>query len=102
MKHDHSMVGSIKYVVMARQMSDKRNCEISAGLGWTQSSEGGIFIESNGEFDSNSCKIELENGLMDMMSSRKWNWNNKLKTKVISHKVKDNGCVVVLALYTFL
>lgn len=96
-------VGDILYVVMARKIS-RSPYRISAGLGWSQSRNGGIFLEMNGESMKNVTE-ELYAGLREMMDVRKWHWISEIKTKVIENQSSDQsanyGCVVVIAAYDF-
>jgi arginine decarboxylase len=48
-------IGDILYVVSASFSSRKPNAVISAGLGWVQAEQGGLFIESKGEFSQEEC-----------------------------------------------
>ena len=42
-------IGDVLYVVIASFGSDKSDVQISAGLGWVKTEEGGLFFESKGE-----------------------------------------------------
>lgn len=91
--------GDILYVVISSFGSNKPNAQITAGLGWVQAEEGGLFFESKGECSPKECEEEIRKGLGDMMSSR--DWNGEIKMKVITHKVKEIANVTVAAVYDF-
>ncbi len=92
-------VGEILYVVISSLSSPKSNALISAGLGWVQTQEGGLLIESKGEFSREECEEEIRVGLTEMMEARKW--SGEIKMKVITHKVKEIANVTVAAVYNF-
>jgi arginine decarboxylase len=92
-------VGEILYVVISSLSSHKSNALISAGLGWVQTQEGGLLIESKGEFSREECEEEIRVGLTEMMEARKW--SGEIKMKVITHKVKEIANVTVAAVYNF-
>jgi len=92
-------VGEILYVVISSLSSPKSNALISAGLGWAQTQEGGLLIESKGEFSREECEEEIRVGLTEMMEARKW--SGEIKMKVITHKVKEIANVTVAAVYNF-
>ena len=92
-------VGSLLYVVMASYGSNRPNTQISAGLGWVKTEEGGLFFESKGEFTPEECEKEIETGLGEMMSMR--NWNGQISMKVVTHQVREIANVMVAAVYDF-
>ena len=92
-------VGDILYVVISSFSSHKSDALISAGLGWVQTQEGGLFIESKGEFSQEECEEEIKVGLTEMMEAR--GWSGEIKMKVITHKVKKIANVTVAAAYNF-
>jgi arginine decarboxylase len=98
-RNSKSSVGDKIYVVLSTIISKQTGKEISAGLGWVQSKEGGIFFEYAGEFPVSICKETIEIGLNEMMSIRKWDWDDSIKLKVISHKVRKIGCCMIAAVY---
>jgi len=87
------------HVVISSLSSHKSNALISAGLGWVQTQEGGLLIESKGEFSREECEEEIIVGLTDMMEAREW--SGKIEMKVITHKVKEMANVTVAAVYNF-
>lgn len=93
--------GDIVYVVISSHSCDKIGTQISTGLAWVQAKEGGLIIESNGQFDISTCRKELEIGLKEMMSTRDWDWNTNIRRKVLSHTVKRVGSIVIAAVYDF-
>lgn len=95
--HLSKEVGDILHVVMASFGSKKPNVVISAGLGWVQTDQGGLFIESKGEFSKEECEKEMRIGLTDMLESR--GWTGEIKVKAISHKVGEIANVTVAAVY---
>lgn len=92
-------VGEILYVVISSLSSHKSNALISAGLGWVQTQEGGLLIESKGEFSREEFEEEIRVGLTDMMEAREW--SGKIEMKVITNKVKEIANVTVAAVYNF-
>ncbi len=92
-------VGEILYVVISSLSSHKSNALISAGLGWVLTQEGGLLIESKGEFSREECEEEIRVGLIEMMEAREW--SGEIKMKVITHKVKEIANVTVAAVYNF-
>ena len=92
-------VGEILYVVISSLSSHKSNALISAGLGWVLTQEGGLLIESKGEFSREECEEEIMVGLTEMMEVREW--SGEIKMKVITHKVKEIANVTVAAVYNF-
>lgn len=90
-------VGDILHVVMASLGSKKSNTVISAGLGWVQTEQGGLFIESKGEFSKEDCEKEMRDGLSEMLASR--GWSGEIKVRAISHKVDGIANVTVAAVY---
>lgn len=92
-------IGEIMYVVISSLSSPKSNALISAGLGWVQTQEGGLLIESKGEFNREECEEEIRVGLTEMMEAR--GWSGEIKMKVITHKVKEMANVTVAAVYNF-
>lgn len=92
-------VGEILYVVISSLSSHKSNVLISAGLGWVLTQEGGLLIESKGEFSREECEEEIMVGLTEMMEAREW--SGEIKMKVITHKVKEIANVTVAAVYNF-
>ncbi len=70
---------------------------ISAGLGWVQTEQGGLFIESKGEFSQEECEAEISIGLSEMLEAR--GWSGETKIKVISHRVEEIANVTVAAVY---
>jgi len=92
-------VGDILRVVLSSITSKEKGEWISTGLGWAQADEGGVFFEHSTNQYANICESEIKEGVKDMMKSRNWNWNTKIKTRIIEHKVKDIGSAVVAAVY---
>ena len=92
-------VGEILYVVISSLSSHKSNVMISAGLGWVLTQEGGLLIESKGEFSREECEEEIRVALTEMMEAREW--SGEIKMKVITHKVKEIANVTVAAVYNF-
>lgn len=92
-------IGDILHVVISSFSSDKSNIQISAGLGWVQSEEGGLFFESKGEYSRKECEEEIQIGLSEMMSAR--GWRGEIKMKAVSHKVREMANVTVAAVYDF-
>lgn len=90
-------IGDILYVVSASFSSRKPNAVISAGLGWVQAEQGGLFIESKGEFSQEECEAEIRVGLSEMLEVR--GWSGEIKMKVISHRVEEIANVTVAAVY---
>ena len=87
------------YVVISSLSSHKSNALISAGLGWVLTQEGGLLIETKGEFSREECEEEIRIGLTEMMEVREW--SGEIKMKVITHKVKEIANVTVAAVYNF-
>jgi len=92
-------IGDILYVVISSFSSNKPNAQISAGLGWVQTKEGGLLFESRGEFSHKKCEEEISRGLSEMLSAR--GWKGEIKMKVVSHKVREMANVTVAAVYDF-
>jgi len=92
-------IGEILYVVIATFGSQKSNALISAGLGWVQTQEGGLLIESKGEFSREECEEEIRTGLTEMMEAR--GWSGDMKMRIISHRVRYMGNVIVAAVFNF-
>jgi arginine decarboxylase len=92
-------IGDILYVVISSFSSNKSDVQISAGLGWVKTEEGGLFFESKGEFNRQECEEEIRRGLSEMMSAR--SWRGEIKMKVVSHKVRGIANVTVAAVYNF-
>lgn len=92
-------IGKIQYVVMSSYSSKKSNITISAGLGWVQTEQGGLFIESKGEFSQEECEEEITEGLREMLDAR--SWRGEIKMKVISHRVKELASIIVAAVYNY-
>lgn len=92
-------IGKIQYVVIASYGSKKSNITISAGLGWVQTEQGGLFIESKGEFSQEECEEEITVGLREMLAAR--GWRGEIKMKVISHRVREIANVTVAAVYNY-
>lgn len=92
-------IGEIMYVVISSLSSHKSNALISAGLGWVRTQEGGLLIESKGEFSREECEGEIRVGLTEMMDAR--GWSGQIKLKVITHKVREMANVTVAAVYNF-
>ncbi len=90
-------VGDILYVVISSFSSNRPGIQISAGLGWVQVEEGGLFFESKGECSPEDCEEEIKKGLGEMMSAR--GWSGEMKMKVITHEVKEIANVTVAAAY---
>jgi arginine decarboxylase len=90
-------IGDIQYVVIASFSSKKPNAIISAGLGWVQAEQGGLFIESKGEFSQEECEAEIRVGLSEMLEVR--GWSGEIKVKIISHRVEEIDNVTVAAVY---
>lgn len=90
-------IGDILYVVSASFSSRKPKAVISAGLGWVQAEQGGLFIESKGEFSQEECEAEIRVGLSEMLEVR--GWSGEIKMKVISHRVEEIANVTVAAVY---
>jgi arginine decarboxylase len=90
-------VGDILYVVLASTGSRKPGVVITAGLGWVQTEHGGLFLESEGEMSQEECEEELRAGLKEMLKVR--DWDGKINTRVISHKVENIANVIVSAVY---
>jgi len=90
-------VGDVLHVVMASLGSKKANAVISAGLGWVQTDQGGLFIESKGEFSKEECEREMKEGLTEMLESR--GWKGEIKVKAVSHRVEKIANVTVIAVY---
>ena len=95
--HMSKKIGDILYVVIASFGCKQSNTIISAGLGWIQTEQGGLFIESTGEFSQEDCEEEIRVGLTEMLESR--GWNGEIKMKVISHRVIEIANVTVAAIY---
>lgn len=95
--HLSNEIGDILHVVIASFSSKKPNAIISAGLGWVQTEQGGLFIESKGEFSQEECESEIRVGLSEMLDAR--GWNGQIKKKVISHRVEEIANVTVAAVY---
>jgi len=92
-------IGKIQYVVISDYCSKKSNITISAGLGWVQTEQGGLFIEAKGEFSQEECEEEITEGLREMLDAR--GWRGEIKMKVISHRVKGIASVIVAAVYNY-
>jgi len=95
--HLSKKIGDILYVVSASFSSKKPNAVISAGLGWVQTEQGGLFIESKGEFSQEDCEEEIRVGLTEMLEAR--GWHGEIKMKAISHRVEEIANVTVAAVY---
>ncbi|UCE42288.1 MAG: pyruvoyl-dependent arginine decarboxylase [Candidatus Aminicenantes bacterium] len=95
--HLSKEVGEILHVVIACFGCQKPDATISAGLGWVQTENGGLFIESAGEFDQAECEEEVRVGLTEMLETR--GWNGDINIKVVSHKVEKIANVIVAAVY---
>lgn len=91
--------GDILYVVLSSFGSAKANALITAGLGWVQTEDGGLFVEAKGECRPEECEQEIRAGLEDMLSAR--GWTGEIKTKVITHRVQQIANVTVAAVYNF-
>ncbi len=92
-------IGDILYVAISSISSSKQNTQISAGLGWVQTKQGGLFFESKGEFSPEDCADEITIGLREMMSTR--SWDGSINMKIITHKVKRLANLTVAAIYDF-
>lgn len=92
-------VGDIVNVVIAKKSSDEQQKWISCGIAWVQAEEGGILVEESCEGRAKEVERLLREGAEDMVSIRDWNWNTELKMKAMEHKVENNACVVVAAVY---
>ncbi|MFQ5892437.1 MAG: pyruvoyl-dependent arginine decarboxylase, partial [Candidatus Methanofastidiosia archaeon] len=92
-------VGDILNVVMAKNVS-RGPAFLSAGLGWAQADEGGIFLEIAGE-KKKDVQRELERGLEEMMNARNWAWRDEIESKIVETYSKNFGCVLVVAVYDF-
>jgi arginine decarboxylase len=92
-------VGDMLRVVISRKISTKTGSWISAGLGWVQAEEGGIFIELATDSRAEECKELLIEGVADMMSVRDWNWTTEINDRVVEHGVESTSAVVVAAIY---
>ncbi len=90
-------VGDVIHVVMASLGSKKAAAVISAGLGWVQTEHGGLFIESKGEFSKEECEREMRDGLTEMLASR--GWAGEIKVRAVSHRVEKIANVTVIAVY---
>lgn len=90
-------VGEIIYVVLASISCNKPGTQISAGLGWCQTDIGGLFYETNGEFNERECEDEIKRGLSEMLSIR--SWKASIHTKIMTHIVEKTGNVTVAAVY---
>ena len=90
-------VGDVLHVVMASLGSKKASTVISAGLGWVQTAQGGLFIESKGEFSKEECEREMRDGLTEMLESR--GWTGEIKVRAVSHRVENIANVTVIAVY---
>lgn len=90
-------IGDVLYVVIASFGCQKPDAVISAGLGWVQTDQGGLFVESAGEFSQAECEDEIRVGLTEMLIAR--GWNGEIKMKVISHRVEELANVTVAAVY---
>ena len=97
--HSSGGVGDILYVVLSSFSSSKPSGQISAGLGWIQVDEGGLVFESKGECSPEECEEEIRRGLGEMMSTR--GWSGEIKMKVITHEVREIANVTVAAVYDF-
>ena len=95
--HASFEIGKIQHVVIASVSSKTQDMIISVGLGWVQTEQGGLFIESAGEFSQEDCEEEIRVGLTEMLESR--SWNGEIKMKVISHRVIEIANVSVAAVY---
>jgi arginine decarboxylase len=95
--HLSNEIGDILHVVIASFSSKKPNAIISAGLGWVQTEQGGLFIESKGEFSQEECESEIRIGLSEMLDAR--GWDGEIKMKVISHRIEEIANVTVAAVY---
>lgn len=95
--HLSKEIGDILHVVIASFGCKKSNAIISAGLGWVQTEQGGLFIELAGEFSQEQCEEEIRVGLSEMLEVR--GWNGEIKMKVISHRVEEIANVTVAAVY---
>jgi len=95
--HLFNEIGDILHVVIASFSSKKPSAIISAGLGWVQTEQGGLFIESKGEFSQEECEAEIRVGLSEMLEVR--GWSGEIKMKVISHRVEEIANVTVAAVY---
>jgi arginine decarboxylase len=95
--HLSKEIGDILYVVIASFGCKKANAVISAGLGWVQTEQGGLFIESIGEFSQEDCEEEIRVGLTEMLEAR--GWHGEIRMKAISHRVEEIANVTVAAVY---
>jgi arginine decarboxylase len=95
-----AMAGIHNYnLIYLSKISTKTGSWISAGLGWVQAEEGGIFIELATDSRAEECKDRLVEGVADMMSVRDWNWTTEINDRVVEHRVESTSAVVVAAIY---
>ena len=92
-------IGDILHVVISTIGSNTAGVQISAGLGWVKTEEGGLLFESSGQFSPEECREEIKKGLTEMMSAR--GWHGEIKMKVISHNIKKMANITVAAVYDF-
>ncbi len=89
--------GDILHVVLSTVSSNCAGALITAGLGWVQNDEGGLFFEACGECGPGECEKEIRTGLQEMMSAR--GWDGEIKVKLVTHKVEEIANVMVAAVY---
>lgn len=85
--------------VMAKNTSGDIGSTVSAGLGWCESNDGGVFVEETGCSES-LCSELIDTSLNECVSNRpNKEWNRKAK-KIESTDVRRRyNTVVVVALY---
>lgn len=99
-EHDREWeVGELVSVILAESESNITGETIAAGLGWATADEGGIFFEAAAE-SANNVKVLLERGIQTAQSERDgWNWKSGIDTRIVEHRVEDNGAAIVSAIY---
>lgn len=95
-------IGQMQPVVLSHTESGYKGLEISAGLGWAVSNEGGVFIEISGRFNKEECFRRIKYSLDEMVKRRNWNWEHKRQNLIVNTIVHDLfSSVVVCAIYPF-
>ncbi|MHA2271723.1 MAG: pyruvoyl-dependent arginine decarboxylase [Candidatus Hodarchaeales archaeon] len=83
--------GSMQPVVMANITYSEPGEQISAGVGWRQAREGGIFVEVNLRDSQEVLLEELRAGVMEIASHREWEWIGDPEFETAEIIVPDNG-----------
>ncbi|WP_267640856.1 pyruvoyl-dependent arginine decarboxylase [Haloarchaeobius amylolyticus] len=96
---DLGPVGERLTVVQARATSTEPG-HVSAGLGWAQSPEGGLFYEASGDTDAADVDERVRRGLAAGQALRDWDFGDPhVKVESASVEPGTYTTAVVLAVY---